>query len=123
MRCFVYSLEIWVKIYQAPLSKISPLSYFCFGIVPVEGYDKFIVNLTPCFQTFSSMCFAQNEFFFVTNTITLSKECSIAAFGHGVPGSDPGWFAVSNSNIKYKSVVLQYYYNPAMRATFIGGDK
>ena len=95
MRCFVYSLEIWVKIYQAPLSKISPLSYFCFGIVPVEGYDKFIV----------------------------SKECSIAAFGHGVPGSDPGWFAVSNSNIKYKSVVLQYYYNPAMRATFIGGDK
>ena len=29
-----------------------------------------------------------------------SSMASIAAFGPGDPGSDPGWFAVSNSNQK-----------------------
>ena len=38
------------------------------------------------------------------NKMVKSMECnsmvSMAAFGHGDPGSNPGWFAISNSNPK-----------------------
>ena len=54
----------------------------------------------------------------VRNQIKWSMECSsmvsVAAFGLGDPGSNPGWFAVSNSNRKlsfhkkYKHVVLSF---------------
>ena len=37
---------------------------------------------------------------------------SIAAFGPGDPGSNPGWFAVSTS--KKLSVTNSKYHNPAM---------
>ena len=40
--------------------------------------------------------------------IALSMECSsmvsVAAFGPRDPGSNPGWFAVSNSNLKLSFV-------------------
>ena len=31
-------------------------------------------------------------------SMELSSMFSVAAFGHGDPGLNPGWFAVSNSN-------------------------
>ena len=54
---------------------------------------------------------------------------SIAAFGLGDPGSNPGWFSVSNSNQKlsfHKNTSMWYsgnYSNPLMGSTLVGGDK
>ena len=54
---------------------------------------------------------------------------SIAAFGPGHQGSNPGWFAVSNSNRKlsFTNNTTVWYssknFNPVMVGTLVGGDK
>ena len=58
-----------------------------------------------------------------------SSMVSIATFGPGDPGSNPGWFAVMNSNQKLSfmnNTSVWYsskYCNPAMGDTLVGGDK
>ena len=58
-----------------------------------------------------------------------SSIVSIAAFNPKDPGSNPGWFAVSNSNRKLNFMnyaSLWYsgkYCNPVMGSTLIVGDK
>ena len=54
---------------------------------------------------------------------------SIAAFGPGDPDSNPGWFAVSNSDQKLSftnNTSVWYsrkYSNPVMQGTLVCGDK
>ena len=53
---------------------------------------------------------------------------SIAAFGPGDPGSNPGWFAVSNANkklsfYKYHHIYSRQHRNPAIRGILVGIDK
>ena len=54
---------------------------------------------------------------------------SVATFGPGDPVTNPGWFAVSNSNrnMSFTNNTSMWcsskYCNPAMGDTLVGGDK
>ena len=63
------------------------LSFFQFGTLDSAPGPR-PVNIQQVFEIWSMEC---------------SSKVSVAAFGPGDPGSNPGWFAVSNSNKKIQA--------------------
>ena len=69
----------------------------------------------------NSQCVLGNLPFWNSKLMECCSMVSVAAFGPGDHGSNPGWFAVLNSNLKlslHKYKHSRKYHNPAMGASF-----